>query len=111
VKNLLVKKTSFERASTKIVCGATAIFQNGVVLSEPGTQFLALLAYEFGIPFIVFCETYRYCDVSLLDGDLKEHEGTLYDLINPKYISMLITEAGPITVCSIPTLVSALYGL
>jgi hypothetical protein len=33
---------------TKIICGGTAIFQNGVMMSEPGTQFLALLAYEFG---------------------------------------------------------------
>lgn len=72
---------------------------------------LALLAHEYQIPFIVLCETHRYCDASLLEGDLSSHEGTLYDLINPKYISMLITEAGPITVCSVPTLVSALYGL
>ena len=80
-------------------------------MSEPGTLLLALLAHEHRIPFIIFCETYRYCDASLLEGDLSENEGILYDLINPKYISMLITEAGPITVCSIPTLVSALYGI
>jgi translation initiation factor 2B subunit (eIF-2B alpha/beta/delta family) len=80
-----------------------------MVMSEPGTLALAVLAHEYRIPFVVMCETNRYCDVCVLEGDLKQHEGTHYDLIDPKYISVLITEAGPVMVCSIPTLVSALY--
>lgn len=40
---------------------------------------------------MVMCETHRYCDSCLLEGDLKEYEGTHYDLIDPKYISVLIT--------------------
>lgn len=30
--------------TTKVLCGATAVFQNGFVMSEPGTLGLAVLA-------------------------------------------------------------------
>lgn len=78
-------------------------------MSTPGTLFLALLAYEYNIPFIVLCSSTNYYDISVLEGDYSEYEGEICDIIPAKYISLMVTEAGPINICSIETLVKQLH--
>lgn len=53
---------------TKVIIGASALFANGAVMSRIGTAAVTLMAYEYQVPVIVCCETYKFSDTVRLDS-------------------------------------------
>jgi translation initiation factor eIF-2B subunit delta len=53
---------------TKVIIGASALFANGAVMSRIGTAVVTMMAYEYQIPVIVCCETYKFSDAVRLDS-------------------------------------------
>jgi translation initiation factor eIF-2B subunit delta len=53
---------------TKVIIGASALFANGAVMSRIGTAVVTMMAYEFQVPVIVCCETYKFSDSVRLDS-------------------------------------------
>jgi translation initiation factor eIF-2B subunit alpha len=52
--------TPSQRHSTSLIIPASAVLENGAVVSALGTQQLALLASSFSIPFYVAVESYKF---------------------------------------------------
>lgn len=52
----------------KILVGASAMLCNGALISRIGTALLASLASTHRIPFIVFCESYKFSEKSQIDS-------------------------------------------
>lgn len=51
-----------------VLLGASALFANGSLLSRAGTAIVAMLAKEYRVPVVVAVETYKFADVTRLDG-------------------------------------------
>ncbi len=47
---------------SKVIVGAHGLLANGYVMSRVGTSLIALVAKSFNVPFLVCCETYKFCD-------------------------------------------------
>ena len=53
---------------TKVVVEAEAVMMNGAVQAVCGTACLALAAATHHKPFIVLCQTYKFCNIDLTDS-------------------------------------------
>lgn len=53
---------------TKVVVEAEAVMMNGSVQALCGTASLALAAATHHKPFIVLCQTYKFCNIDLTDS-------------------------------------------
>jgi translation initiation factor eIF-2B subunit delta len=49
---------------SKVFSGASGILVNGTLISRCGTGIIGLLAHNFRVPFIVFCESYKFSERS-----------------------------------------------
>jgi len=47
---------------TKVLLGAHGLLSNGYVLSSVGTSMVAMTAKARGVPVIVCCEAYKFCE-------------------------------------------------
>ena len=45
-----------------MMVGAHSLLANGYVMSRVGTALIALVAKAYNVPFLVCCETYKFCD-------------------------------------------------
>lgn len=118
--------------ATKVFLGAHAMMNTGKLFSRIGTALVAMMAKESNIPVIVCCESVKFADRSDLDsfvhneiappeelivkGQTSSSLSTwedvpklqllnlMYDLTPAEYISMIITEYGPIPPSSVPVI-------
>ena len=118
--------------ATKLLLGAHAMMSTGRLYSRIGTALVAMTAKEADLPVIVCCESVKFSDRSDLDSfahneiappeelivqgktssPLCQWEevpnlqllNLMYDLTPAEYISMIITEYGPIPPSSVPVI-------
>ena len=55
-------------SASLVLLGGCAVFANGALLSRSGTAQVAMLAKEFRVPVVAAVETYKFADVTRLDG-------------------------------------------
>lgn len=55
-------------SASLVLLGGSAVFANGALLSRAGTAQVAMLAKEFRVPVVACVETYKFADVTRLDG-------------------------------------------
>ena len=53
---------------SRIFLGAHSIFSNGTVMSRTGTSIIGMMGYEYSIPVIICCETYKFSNRVQLDS-------------------------------------------
>ena len=82
------------RGVTKIIVGAHGLLNNGGVLAHAGTSQIALMATANNIPFIVCCETLKFCDKSPTDSFFLNEIGTGFGL-DKKISDAIRPEVGP----------------
>lgn len=111
---LLTSLPLFIKHATKVVMGAYSISLNGSIQGRAGASLIANIAKFYRIPLIVVCETYKVTDkiyINALSNNVLQDTGTftlgqtdriqiikpLYDIVDTKLISCIITEYGPIS--------------
>jgi len=58
-----------------VILGTHALHSNGALYSRAGTAMVAMMAKQFNVPVLVFCETYKFSDGILLDSFMKNELG------------------------------------
>lgn len=124
---------------TKVVVEAEAVMMNGAVQAMCGTACLALAAATHHKPFIVLCQTYKFCNIDLTDslvvnelGDAnsmvscasQEHCGMLadwrdtqnlnvvrlvYDVTPASLVTVLVTEQSVLPTSAVPVIIHRKY--
>lgn len=124
---------------TKVVVEAEAVMMNGAVQAMCGTACLALAAATHHKPFIVLCQTYKFCNIDLTDslvinelGDAnsmvccpsQEHQGVLadwrdtqnlnvvrlvYDVTPASLVTVLVTEQSVLPTSAVPVIIHRKY--
>ncbi|KAK8395056.1 hypothetical protein O3P69_006070 [Scylla paramamosain] len=124
---------------TKVVVEAEAVMMNGAVQAMCGTACLALAAATHHKPFIVLCQTYKFCNIDLTDslvmnelGDAnsmvscpsQEHQGVLadwrdtqnlnvvrlvYDVTPAGLVTVLVTEQNVLPTSAVPVIIHRKY--
>lgn len=124
---------------TKVVVEAEAVMMNGSVQALCGTASLALAAATHHKPFIVLCQTYKFCNIDLTDslvvnelGDAdsvvscasQEHCGVLadwretqnlnvvrlvYDVTPAGLVTVLVTEQSVLPTSAVPVIIHRKY--
>ncbi|CAD8104477.1 unnamed protein product [Paramecium primaurelia] len=104
----------------KILVGASSMLCNGALVSRVGTALLACLASTHKIPFLVFCESYKFSEKSQIDslswneiaqleyGNENQQYTSLslrYDITQSNYINMIVTEVGLIPATSVKAVI------
>ncbi|CAD8123479.1 unnamed protein product [Paramecium sonneborni] len=104
----------------KILVGASSMLCNGALISRVGTALLACLASTHKIPFLVFCESYKFSEKSQIDSlswneiaqlqqeNEKQQYTSLslrYDITQSNYINMIVTEVGLIPATSVKAVI------
>jgi len=56
------------KEATKVFVGAFTLLANGNVMSRAGTAVVAMMANSYGVPVIVCCETYKFCERIQIDS-------------------------------------------
>jgi len=114
----------FMKDVTKIFVGCASILSNGNVISRVGTATVACIGSNYRIPFHVFCETYKFSEMNLLDSfgfnELADPKKVMaeepkndklkvlnlrYDLTPKELVNMVITEIGAIPPTSVPVII------
>ena len=118
--------------ATKVFLGAHGMMNTGKLYSRLGTALVAMMAKEANIPVIVCCESVKFADRSDLDSfvhneiappeELIVQDETssplskwkeipnlqmlnlMYDLTPAEFISIVITEYGPVLPSSVPVI-------
>ncbi|KAL6721757.1 hypothetical protein ACLMJK_000862 [Lecanora helva] len=118
--------------ATKVYLGAHGMMNTGNLFSRLGTALVAMMAKTANIPVLVCCESVKFADRSDLDSFvhneiappeemiLQDNSASplskweeipnlqilnlMYDLTPAEYISMVITEYGPIPPSSVPVI-------
>jgi len=98
--------------ANKVFLGASATMSNGEILSRSGTALVALMAKQYHIPVIGFCETYKFTNQvwlgNLTNNEERTQDGVLqymYDLTPVSLIDVIITEYGPTPPMNIGTVI------
>ncbi|KAG0715882.1 Translation initiation factor eIF-2B subunit delta [Chionoecetes opilio] len=124
---------------TKVVVEAEAVMMNGAVQAMCGTACLALAAATHHKPFIVLCQTYKFCNMDLTDslvvnelGDAnsmvscasQNHCGVLadwrdtqnlnvvrlvYDVTPASLVTVLVTEQSVLPTSAVPVIIHRKY--
>eukprot|EP00701_Giardia_intestinalis_P006160 XP_001709984.1 Translation initiation factor eIF-2B delta subunit [Giardia lamblia ATCC 50803] len=111
---LLTSLPLFIKHATKVIMGAHSVSLNGSIQGRAGASLIANIAKFYRIPLIVGCETYKVTDqiyINALSNNVLQDTGTftlgqtdkiqiikpLYDTVDTKLISCIITEYGPIS--------------
>jgi len=75
---------------TKVIIGASSLLSNGAIMSRVGTAVVNMMAYDFKIPVMVCCETYKFSESVRLDSFVWNEIGDPDELINNNIINPLI---------------------
>jgi len=75
---------------TKVIIGASSLLSNGAIMSRVGTAVINMMAYDFKIPVMVCCETYKFSESVRLDSFVWNEIGDPDELINNNIINPLI---------------------
>lgn len=111
---LLTSLPLFIKHATKVIMGAYSVSLNGSIQGRAGASLIANIAKFYRIPLIIACETYKVTDqiyINALSNNVLQDTGTftlsqtdkmriikpLYDVVDTKLISCIITEYGPIS--------------
>lgn len=124
----------FMKGVTKVLVGASSMMGNGQLFARAGTSIVCMMAHTYRVPVLVACETYKFTEKVQLDAitrnevddpdllnrpnleghnALKDWKGQAklkmlnlaYDLTPSEFISMIITEHGPVPSTSVPALI------
>ena len=60
---------------TKVFLGAHALLSNGYVMGAVGTSLVAMTAKARGVPVIVCCEAYKFCERAQTDSFVNNEMG------------------------------------
>ncbi|KAG8179445.1 hypothetical protein JTE90_026339 [Oedothorax gibbosus] len=119
------------KTASKVIIGAHALLANGSVMSRVGSMKLVEMAQSCGVPVLVCCETYKFCERALTDSFVHNELGSpedlahiscnkndslqswsslkklqihniLYDVTPSDLISVVITEKGLLPCTSVP---------
>ncbi|ORX41983.1 hypothetical protein BCR36DRAFT_587563 [Piromyces finnis] len=74
---------------TKVIIGASSLLSNGAIMSRVGTAVINMMAYDFKIPVMVCCETYKFSESVRLDSFVWNEIGDPDELINNKIVNPL----------------------
>nr|CAB3241565.1 translation initiation factor eIF-2B subunit delta-like [Phallusia mammillata] len=66
---------------TKVVLGAHGLLSNGYVMGSVGTSMVAMAAKACGVPVIVCCEAYKFCERVQADSFVNNEIGDPRDLL------------------------------
>lgn len=111
---LLTSLPLFIKHATKVIMGAHSVSLNGSIQGRAGASLIASIAKFYRIPLIVACETYKVTNhiyINALSNNVLQDTGTftlgqvdkiqiikpLYDTVDTKLISCILTEYGPIS--------------
>jgi len=75
---------------TKVIIGASSLLSNGAIMSRVGTAVVNMMAYDFKIPVMVCCETYKFSESVRLDSFVWNEIGDPDELINNNIVNPLI---------------------
>ncbi|EPZ30989.1 Initiation factor 2B-related domain-containing protein [Rozella allomycis CSF55] len=131
---LLESVGSIISQASKIFMGSHCLFSNGAVMSRVGSSLIAMMGYEYNLPVIAFCETYKFSERVQLDSIVFNEVGDpdslidigkgdqailadwrdiaslkllniMYDVSPSRYISLVISEVGQIPCTSVPVVI------
>lgn len=123
--------SSMMKTVSKVIIGAHALLANGSVMSRVGSMKIVEIAESYGVPVLVCCETYKFCERALTDSFVHNELGNaedlthfscntndslknwkslmplqihniLYDVTPSELISVVITEKGLLPCTSVP---------
>lgn len=116
---------------TKVFLPANSLLSNGAVMACVGTALIAITAFSANVPVLVCCESYNFTERAQTDAfvfnelgdpddlirpDIRHSEcikdwktnpritlvNLYYDVIQPKYITAILTELGIVPCSSAP---------
>jgi ribose 1,5-bisphosphate isomerase len=114
-----------------VFVGADTILADGELINKIGTSQIALAAKEFGVPFYVCAETYKFSPDSLFNPDheviIEERDpaevvpdqnsfkgvniaNPVFDRTPPEYITEYITEIGAFKPSKVKELIESEFG-
>ena len=76
----LMGVSSLLRTTNKVLLGASALLSNGAMFAPAGTAMVASLAKSFGIPVIVACEGYKFCEKVQVDSIVYNELGSINEI-------------------------------
>lgn len=106
-----------------VLVGAEAVVTNGGVINKIGTYPIAVCAREVNKPFYVLVESYKFSrlyplkqenipDCMKFKACSKNQEGgkwTVADYTDPKFVTLLITDLGPLATAAVSDVLMQLY--
>eukprot|EP00911_Craspedida_sp_UC1_P001386 UC1_evm1s1045 len=69
------------REATKVFLGAHALLANGFFLGRVGSSMVAMVAKDHGVPVLLCCETYKFCERVQTDSFVFNELGDPEDLV------------------------------
>jgi translation initiation factor eIF-2B subunit delta len=66
---------------TKVFLGAHSVLANGATVARTGSALVGVMAQEFHVPVLVFCETYKFDDAVQLNSFSSNELGNPDDLV------------------------------
>ena len=105
-----------------VLVGAEAVVTNGGVINKIGTYPLAVCSREANKPFYVLVESYKFSRLYPLKQDeipdcmkykgncsSKGEKWVLMDYTDPKFVTLLITDLGPLATAAVSDVLMQLY--
>eukprot|EP00299_Pterocystis_sp_00344_P014833 c7375_g1_i1.p1 GENE.c7375_g1_i1~~c7375_g1_i1.p1 ORF type:complete len:416 (-),score=104.10 c7375_g1_i1:31-1092(-) len=76
------------REVTKTFLSAASLLSNGYVYAQAGTALVAMTSFQYKVPVIVFCETYKFVDAARLDSIVMNEMGNPDDLVTRNHLQL-----------------------
>lgn len=108
-----------------VLVGAEAVVTNGGIINKIGTYPIAVCAREVNKPFYVVVESYKFSrlyplkqkdipDCMKFKDDSSNHcpgdeQWSVADYTDPKYVTLLITDLGPLATAAVSDVLMQLY--
>ena len=110
-----------------VLVGAEAVVTNGGIINKVGTYPMAVCAREVNKPFYVLVESYKFSrlyplkqvdipecmkfkeDISSKILPHGEEKWSVADYTDPKYVTLLITDLGPLATAAVSDVLMQLY--
>lgn len=106
-----------------VLVGAEAVVTNGGIINKIGTYPIAVCAREVNKPFYVVVESYKFSrlyplkqqdipDCMKFKESSSEHcaeQWSVADYTDPKYVTLLITDLGPLATAAVSDVLMQLY--
>jgi translation initiation factor eIF-2B subunit delta len=71
---------------TKIFLGSYSMLSNGVLISRSGTAIISIVARYYHKPVLVFCQTTKFSDKSLLDSMTRNEVSDVNSIVSDEFL-------------------------